>query len=153
MIVMVKSCCAHGCVNHLTKGSSFSFYRFPVDPDRRRRWITAINWKDWHPTKYSFVCSAHFVSGKKSNDPLSPDYVPSIFKHVSSPIKRKRVNAFQRYTERKKRKRVRQVQKEAERDEQARDKETQGRESDNEEKCMDNSDGDEQNLTVKDIGV
>ena len=62
------------------------------------------------------------------------------------------MNAFQRYTERKKLKRVRQVQKEAERDEQARDKETQGRESDNEE-CMDNSDGDEQNLTVKDIGT
>ena len=58
------------------------------------------------------------------------------------------MNAFQRYTERKKLKRVRQVQKEAERDKQARDKETQGRESDNEEECMGNSDGDEQNLTV-----
>jgi len=23
------------------------------------------------------VCSDHFISGKKSNDPLSPDYVPS----------------------------------------------------------------------------
>ena len=45
------------------------------------------------------------------------------------------------------------MQKEAERDEQARDKETQGRESDNEEKCMDNSDGDKQNLTMKDIRV
>ena len=112
MIVMVKSCCAHGCVNRLTKGSSFSFYRFPVDPDRRRRRITAIN----------SALRILSVESKKSNDPLSPDYVPSIFKHVSSPIKRKRVNAFQRYTERKKLKRVRQVQKEAERDEQARDK-------------------------------
>ena len=73
---MVKSCCAVGCVNHLTKGSSLSFYRFPTDNDRRRRWISAINRKDWRPTQYSYVCSAHFVSGKKSDDPVSPDYVP-----------------------------------------------------------------------------
>lgn len=99
---MVKSCCAVGCANRLTKGSALSFYRFPTDSDRRSRWIAAINRKDWCPTEYSYVCSAHFVSGKKSNDQLSPDYVPSIFRHVRSPIKRKRRSDFQVYRRRKK---------------------------------------------------
>ena len=97
---MVKSCCAVGC---LTKGSSQSFYRFPTENDRRRRWISAINRKDWRPTQYSYVCSAHFVSGKKSDDPVSPDYVPSMFKHVGSPFKRKRVSDYQKYKGKKSR--------------------------------------------------
>ena len=100
---MVESCCAVCCVNRLTKGSSLSYYRFPTDNDRRRRWISAINRKDWHPTQYSYVCSAHFVSDKKSDDPVSPDYVPSIFKHVSSPMKRKRVCDYQKYKRKKSR--------------------------------------------------
>ena len=28
------------------------------------------------------VCSKHCISGKKSNDPLSPDYAPSVFSFV-----------------------------------------------------------------------
>ena len=96
-VMVVKSCCVVGC---LTKGSSLSFYRFPTDNDRRRRWISAINRKDWHPTQYSYVCSTHFVNGKKSDDRVSPDYVP---KHVSSPMKRKRVSDYQKYKRKKSR--------------------------------------------------
>ena len=48
----------------------FIFYRFPVESNRRRLWIAAINRKGWEPIQYSFVRSAH-ISGKKSNDHLS----------------------------------------------------------------------------------
>lgn len=93
---MVKSC-AVGCTNRKIKGSTLSFYRFPADSDRRSRWISAISRKDWHPTEYSYVCSAHFVGGQKSNDPLSPDFVPSLFEHIRTPLKRKRRRDFEAF--------------------------------------------------------
>ena len=85
---MPNNCCAVGCSNVYTKGCGLQFYRFPVDSDRRRRWIAAVDQKDWEPTEYTWICSEHFITGTKSNNPLAPNYVPSIFKHLASPIKR-----------------------------------------------------------------
>ena len=86
---MGKSCCAVGCTNRYSKDCGLEFYRFPKDPDRRRVWIAAVNRKDWHPSEHSWLCSSHFVGGKKSQDAASPAYNPSIFSHTSSPQKRK----------------------------------------------------------------
>jgi hypothetical protein len=33
----------------------------------------------WQPTKYSFVCSRHFIGNAKSDHPHSPSFVPTIF--------------------------------------------------------------------------
>ena len=53
-----------------------------------RQWVAAIGRKDWTPTNYSWICSKHFVTGVKSNHPLAPNYIPTLFKHTSSPVKR-----------------------------------------------------------------
>ena len=98
---MVKSCCAVGCSNRYSKGCGISFYRFPTDAAKRNKWIAAIRRKDWEPTEHSWLCSAHFINGKRSNDPLSPDYVPSIFSYISSPLKRKSQQMLEVYERRK----------------------------------------------------
>ena len=85
---MVKSFCAVGCFNRSSKGSTLTFCHFPVDLERRAQWIAAVGRKNWKPTEYMWLCGAHFISGKKSNDPLSPDYVPSVFGHVSSLVRK-----------------------------------------------------------------
>ena len=95
---MAKSCCAVGCTNQATKGSGMSFYSFPPDSEQRR-WIVAVRRENWTPSEHTWICSAHFVNGK-SNDPASPDYVPSIFSHVSSPLKKKRQLAVDGYVRR-----------------------------------------------------
>ena len=78
-----------GCHNKYKKDSGIQFYRIPKDPDRRARWIAAISRKDWSPSEFTWLCSEHFISKHKSDNPLSPDYVPSIFDHINSPTKRK----------------------------------------------------------------
>ena len=40
------------------------FYRSPLDPDRRRQWVAALNRKDWQPSQYSWLCSQYFVTGE-----------------------------------------------------------------------------------------
>ncbi|XP_060764178.1 uncharacterized protein LOC132873016 isoform X2 [Neoarius graeffei] len=60
-------CCAPGCSNHQHTRQDLSFYRIPTDADRRRRWIAAINRKDWQPLVYQRLCSDHFVGGQKLN--------------------------------------------------------------------------------------
>ena len=49
-------------------------------------WAKAIGRKcehgsEWKPDKYHRICGLHFYSGKYSNDPQDPDYVPSWFQN------------------------------------------------------------------------
>ncbi|XP_065889366.1 uncharacterized protein [Dysidea avara] len=104
---MVKSCCAVGCHNVFVKGNGIHWYKFPPEPETRARWISAIRREHWEPTQNTWICSEHFISGEKSSDPLSPDYVPSVFQHVSSPQKRKLGESLSRYERRKATKRKR----------------------------------------------
>ena len=64
--------------------------------------------KGWEPNEFSWLCSAHFVGGVKSNDPLSPAYIPKIFSFNESPtLKRKSQQQLDAYERRKSMKRIR----------------------------------------------
>ncbi|KAK7168927.1 hypothetical protein R3I93_005046 [Phoxinus phoxinus] len=76
---MVHTCVVAGCRNRRTPGTTLSFYRFPRDPERKQRWIAAVNREGWVPNEGSRLCSTHFISGKQVKNPRSPDYVPSVF--------------------------------------------------------------------------
>ena len=74
-VVSVPHCPVVGCKKKQKSGCDRSFYRFPAHPEeRRRRWIAALHRqrKDgsfWSPGPGCRVCSDHFISGKKSDDP------------------------------------------------------------------------------------
>ena len=80
-------CAAVGCNNNTQRDvpRGIRFYRFPVDPARRERWLIRVNRREpsgalWKPGSGSArLCSAHFVSGRKSNDLNDVDFLPSIF--------------------------------------------------------------------------
>ena len=60
---MVVSCCAYGCTNRFVKEGTLGFFRFPAEPERRRRWIVAVKRKDWVPKKHTRICGQHFSTG------------------------------------------------------------------------------------------
>lgn len=96
---MVCSCSAYGCKNRRPI-NGVSFYRFPADAERRRKWVIALRRENWKPAENSRLCSVHFVGGRKSDDPLSPAYVPSVFSFVSARMKIKLPKNLQRHERR-----------------------------------------------------
>ncbi|XP_044738840.1 peroxynitrite isomerase THAP4-like [Chrysoperla carnea] len=101
-----KNCCILGCNNTSRQKRGFGvgvkFYKFPESVlgapwkiVKRKQWMNAVknyveNPKDWVPNKYTRICSTHFVNGGKSENPLHPSYIPTIFPDeeiTSSPVK------------------------------------------------------------------
>ena len=81
---MPTTCCVVNCNKRHSASSNVRFYRFPKDPDRRRRWLAFVSRRNrdgspWMPGQGDRVCSCHFISGEKSNIPSSPDYVPTVY--------------------------------------------------------------------------
>uniref|UniRef100_A0A8C6WIF5 THAP-type domain-containing protein n=1 Tax=Neogobius melanostomus TaxID=47308 RepID=A0A8C6WIF5_9GOBI len=109
---MPETCCAVGCNNVRDPVAGISLYRIPKEKERREKWLAAIDRKSpdggkWEPSAYQRLCSQHFASGAKSDHPLHPDFVPSIFPHTSSPKKRQSVAAIETFTRRRECKRRR----------------------------------------------
>nr|XP_047129649.1 uncharacterized protein LOC101238119 [Hydra vulgaris] len=84
---MPRSCCFVGFTNNCKKNNEFKFYRIPKNEAVRRKWLNAINRaadstssKQWSPTSSNvYVCSAHFIIGKRELFEKHPSSVPSIF--------------------------------------------------------------------------
>ncbi|XP_062328760.1 peroxynitrite isomerase THAP4-like isoform X1 [Osmerus eperlanus] len=90
---MPDSCCAIGCTNRRGGKPGLCFYRIPSDkenPERRRLWICAIikrnvtshsgEGKQWQPSKYTRICSEHFIKGQPAYEMMEtdPDWAPSL---------------------------------------------------------------------------
>ncbi|XP_043274333.1 uncharacterized protein [Venturia canescens] len=81
------TCCVVGCKNNSLNAPDTHFYVFPSAPHKkpqRDKWIKAVNRKsldssEWRPKKHTRICSQHFIGSNKSDHPLSPSFVPSIF--------------------------------------------------------------------------
>ena len=86
---MVLSCCVIGCSNRHTAGCGKSFFRFPTDVARRRRWIGAGAWiaalrrvepneKPWEAKQSPPCLLRSFSPGRPSPNPPYPDSAPSL---------------------------------------------------------------------------
>ena len=59
---MVNSCTAYGCSSRYVKGGSKSFHKFPSkNLELCKRWIVALKREIFIPTKYTCICSDHFL--------------------------------------------------------------------------------------------
>lgn len=81
---MVKNCCVVGCHNVFKKNSGIQFYRFPTNPEKRSKWIAAVKRDDWAPNDNTWIYSTHFVTGKRSDNPLAPNFIPTLFPQFNS---------------------------------------------------------------------
>ncbi|KAF3837868.1 hypothetical protein F7725_009636, partial [Dissostichus mawsoni] len=70
--------------------------------------MAAIRRDHWQPTSNSRLCSQHFVSGRTNDNPMSPDYIPSLFAHTSAGQRQRSIYATSRFehTQQMKRKRT-----------------------------------------------
>ncbi|XP_035207555.1 THAP domain-containing protein 2-like [Stegodyphus dumicola] len=59
---MPARCCVPGCKENYKGQPKVSIFRFPRDPDLRKKWIMAIHRKNFQPTKASRVCELHFAA-------------------------------------------------------------------------------------------
>ena len=81
---MPNTCVVVKCYNRHSKHSKTSFYHFPTDVDRRRKWVAFVSRRNtdgspWQPSDGDQICSDHFVSKEKSDVPSDPNYVPLVY--------------------------------------------------------------------------
>ncbi|XP_045110305.1 uncharacterized protein LOC123504081 isoform X3 [Portunus trituberculatus] len=58
---MPSTCCVPYCKGNYKTGPRVSVYRFPQQPELRRKWLQAIKRKPFTPTRHSRVCELHFI--------------------------------------------------------------------------------------------
>ena len=63
------------CENRNGQGPGLGSLRFPHLPDKRIKWINAVNKNNWTPSKLSRICDDHFISGMGFNSCITYYYV------------------------------------------------------------------------------
>ena len=101
---MVISCVAYGCQNRQGDHLKFkvaedeipiAFHRFPAHKDLLDKWIRSVKRWKWNPTRYSFICSNHFLINDYKVPPwdprprLYPNVVPSVFDNFPEYLQKK----------------------------------------------------------------
>ncbi|XP_039300183.1 uncharacterized protein LOC111062206 [Nilaparvata lugens] len=102
------NCSVVGCHNNYMNTENVVFYSFPTrswDKERREKWISSVkrikeDGTPWQPTIYSRICSDHFISKKRNDHPLHPDYVPSVFPDCYKKRKAENTSRFSRLQKR-----------------------------------------------------
>jgi len=61
--------------------------KFPAVKVKSNEWFATVKRKNWMSIEYGQICSEHFMLGTKSKDPLAPNYISGLFKHVKSSVK------------------------------------------------------------------
>ncbi|KAJ8956132.1 hypothetical protein NQ318_016587 [Aromia moschata] len=82
-----KVCCVVNCKNTQYNTKNVHFYSFSMKPhkvEQREKWIKAVRRRNadgslWQPNKDTKICSEHFIGNAKSEHPLSPCFLPTIF--------------------------------------------------------------------------
>ena len=84
-------CCVEGChSNQYAHGpQGIKFYRIPRasksarEAERRNKWIFNVgrineDRSPWYPNNNTRICSKHFISGRKNDNPENPDFIPTV---------------------------------------------------------------------------
>ncbi|KAL3269690.1 hypothetical protein HHI36_008750 [Cryptolaemus montrouzieri] len=61
-------CFAPDC-KHYSERDRCRFFVFPSDEVERKRWIALLRREDKQPSRYSLVCSCHFIDKDRNNGP------------------------------------------------------------------------------------
>ena len=64
---------------YLRRRAVFQFYRFPTNPEKRSKWIAAVKRDHRIPNDNTWICSTHFVTGKRSDNSGSKLRSNSVF--------------------------------------------------------------------------
>ena len=89
-------CCAPNCSNRRKRQRNTQFYRIPKEKAVRQKWLQRSDTKGFQPAENTRLCSEHFLGGKRSMDPASPSYLPSVFDHSHNKSVKTRVTRASR---------------------------------------------------------
>ncbi|KAG5871417.1 hypothetical protein JTB14_004579 [Gonioctena quinquepunctata] len=81
-------CWAPGC-HHYNQREVCKFFKFPKDPQLKKKWILLVR-RDIEPGPGAFLCSCHFIDGKRENGPQLFEHNRKKRFNFSTPEKRKR---------------------------------------------------------------